>query len=159
MRYQDVTQTLVSAVDIERIVRRTNAFEPAPRASKKTKRLIAKLYRSRQVQHFAEPVKSVRLDIEAITLDLLGIPGVVKAISGVFRYTQRKPQAVLVGDDVFRKLIESRDAPKYFDFFNERKGPTTIALDRIALVVDGHRVNFQGINMVVIPWMQGWVVL
>lgn len=158
MRYQVVEQTAITASTLEQLVKHANTFEPVPSASKKTKRLIAKLCRNRQVQQYSESVTVTRFDTKAITSDLLDIPGVANAINGVFRYTQREPQAVLVGDDVFRKLIESQGAREHFDI-RERRGPTSISLDRIALVVDGHRVNFRGVNMVVIPWMQGWVVL
>lgn len=158
MRYQQVMQTHIVERTLEQLVKLENTFMPASGASKKTKRLIAKLRRSKQVTDYTETVKFTIFDTVAITSDLLSIPGVLDAINGVFRYTDRAPQAVLVGDDVFCKLIDSPGAQRHFDM-SEIRGPVSIRLDRIDLLVNGHVVKFSGINMVVVPWMKGWVVL
>ncbi len=159
MRYQDVTQLFVRMKSIDQLVTHDGVFQPTPYASKKTNRLIAKLKRKKQLQQYHETVSCVRIDTEVMASALIGLPDVSNAIGNVFDYSGRAPQAVLVSVDVFRKLLAWPGADKYLAFIHESGEPVSISLGCINLVVRGRQLQFNSISIVVIPWMQGWVVL
>ncbi len=159
MRYQDVTQLFVRMKSIDQLVTHDGVFLPSPQASKKTNRLIAKLKRKKQLQQYRETVPCVRIDTEAMASALIGLPDVANAICNVIDYSGRAPQAVLVSVDVFRKLLASPGAIKHLAFIRESGEPVSISLGRINLVVRGQCLRFDSISIVVIPWMQGWLVL
>lgn len=159
MSYQDVTQLLVSVKSIDQLVSHDGVFQPTPHASKKTTRLIAKLRRKKQLQQYGETVQHVEIDTEAMTSALIELPDVAKAIGKVFDYSGMAPQAVLVGEDVFRNLLSSPGAAQYLAIIRESGEPVSIRLDRINLAVHGRQLQFNSIIIVVIPWMQGWLVL
>ncbi|MGL6046204.1 MAG: hypothetical protein ACRC02_07010 [Vogesella sp.] len=159
MSYQCVTPLIVSLKSVDQLITHDGVFQPSPCASKKTNRLIAKLKRKKQLQLYGETVPYVRIDTEAMASALIGLPDVAKAIGNVFCYAGRAPQAVLVGVDVFRSLLNSPGADKYLAIIRENGEPVSISLGCINLAVHGRRLQFNNISIVVIPWMQGWLVL
>lgn len=159
MRYQDVTQLFVSLKSIDQLVNHDGVFLPSPRASKKTNRLINKLKRKKQLQQYSETVPYVRIDTEAMASAVIGFPDVANAIGSVFAYSGREPQAVLVGEDVFRNLLSSPGAAQFLAIIRESGQPVSIRLGQISLVVRGSNIQFNGISIIVIPWMRGWMVL